>query len=93
MAGSLMYSKILPDYTDLDNGTGSKPGYKVFILEKDGGVSVQLQNADDNSDSNTLKAVFMNVDEANEFMDGLKEAVSRAGAKNANHKARAREIL
>lgn len=93
MSGSLTYNKILPDYTDLDNNSGAKPGYKVSVLEKDGGVSVQLQNSDDESDEKTLKAVFMNVTEANEFMAGIKNAIDRANQKNANHRNRAREIL
>lgn len=93
MSGSLTYNKILPDYTDLDNNSGAKPGYKVSVLEKDGGVSVQLQNSDDKSDEKTLKAVFMNVTEANEFMAGIKNAIDRANQKNANHRNRAREIL
>ena len=87
-----MYSKILPDYSDLDNDSGVRPGYKVFIIENDGGVSIQFQNADDISDSDTLRAVFMNKEEAKDFLDGFKKALDRAAYKNANHRSRAKDI-
>jgi hypothetical protein len=31
------YGKLLPDYGDLDNQTGTAPGYRVYVLENDGG--------------------------------------------------------
>lgn len=89
---SCVYSKILPDYSDLDNDSGKRPGYKVYVVENDGGVSVQVQNADDNGDSETLKAVFMNKEEANEMLKGLTEAIARASLKDGNHKSRAKDI-
>ncbi len=89
---SCIYSKILPDYSDLDNNSGERPGYKVFILENDGGISVQFQNADDESDSDTLKAVFMNVCEAKEMLNSLEDAINRASIKKAKHKNRSRNI-
>lgn len=92
MAGSQTYSKKLPDITDLDNDSGEKPGYKVFVLERDGGVSIQMQDVDDKSDSDTLRAFFMNVDEAKELVVGLNDAINRASYKNANHKSRAKNI-
>ncbi|MBO4858119.1 MAG: hypothetical protein J5527_06355 [Treponema sp.] len=93
MAGSFTYSKEFPDYKDLDNESGKCYGYKIYILEKDGGVSVQIQNAEEASvQSETVKAVFMNVEEAEEFRDCLQEAIDKAKIKKSNHPRRGREI-
>lgn len=78
MGGSCTYSKHLPDYRDLDNDSGDCPGYKVYVLEKDGGVSIQMQDASDESDSDTLKSVFLNVEEAKEFARGIDEAIKKS---------------
>ncbi len=87
-----MYSKILPDYSDLDNDSNKRPGYKVYVVENDGGISIQMQDASAKSENDTLKAVFMNVKEAKDFVEGINEAINRATSKNANHKSRAKEI-
>lgn len=92
MGGSCTYSKHLPDYRDLDNNSGECPGYKVWILEKDGGVSIQMQDASDKSNSDTLKDVFLNVEEARELTSGIDEAIKKASNKHANHKSRGKEI-
>ena len=82
MGGNLTYSKKLPDYKDLDNNSGNCFGYKIYILEKDGGISVQIQNAGEPSEqSETVKAVFMNVEEAEELRDCLQEAIDKAKRK------------
>ena len=92
MGGSCTYSKHLPDYRDLDNSSGEYPGYKVWILEKDGGVSIQMQDASDKSDSDTLKGIFLNVEEAKELRSGMDEAIKKASNKHANHKPRGKKI-
>ena len=92
MAGSVTYSKQLPDFSDLDNDSGVKPGYKVYILERDGGVSLLMKDADEPNDKDeTLKSVFMNVDEAKIMALGLQDAIDRAEAKDANHNYRAKD--
>lgn len=94
MAGSITYSKELPDYMDLDNKTGKCHGYKTYILERDGGVSIQTQNVDElTGECNTLRGVFMNVNEAEEFKEKLQEAIDKAHIKNVNHPQRGRDIL
>ena len=87
---SCIYSKKLPDYGDLDNVTGTAPGYKVFVLENDGGVSLQMFH-DEKDDPTTSRgySVFMNVDETRVLIEGLQKAIERAEPKNANHKSRA----
>ncbi len=93
MGGNLTYSKELPNYKDLDNKSGNCSGYKIYILEKDGGISVQMQNAEEPSEqSETVKAVFMSVEEAEEFRDCLQDAIDKAKLKKVNHPKRAREI-
>jgi hypothetical protein len=89
---SCIYSKLLPDYGDLDNVSGTAPGYRVYIFENDGGVSVQMMHVDDDPMTASGYAVFMNVEEAKEFQCKLQEAIQRAGTKNANHKARGVDI-
>lgn len=94
MGGSVTYSKELPDYRDLDNRSGNCNGYKTFILEKDGGVSIQTQNAEEPSERcESSHEVFMNVSEAEEFKEKLQEAIDKAKIKNVNHPQRGREII
>lgn len=92
MGGSCTYSKHLPDYRDLDNNSGEYPGYKVWILERDGGVSIQMQDASDESDSDTLKGIFLNVEKAKELRSGMDEAIKKASNKHANHKPQGKKI-
>lgn len=92
MGGSCTYSKHLPDYRDLDNNSGKRPGYKVWVIEKDGGVSIQMQDTSDESDSDTLKSIFLNVDEAKELRSGMDEAIKKASNKQVNHRPRGKKI-
>ena len=92
MGGSCTYSKHLPDYRDLDNNSGKRPGYKVWVIEKDGGVSIQMQDTSDESDSYTLKSIFLNVDEAKELRSGMDEAIKKASNKQVNHRPRGKKI-
>ncbi len=85
---SKMYGKLLPDYGDLDNKTGSAPGYRVYILENDGGISLQMLHADEDPIRGTGSSVFLNVEEAREMIEALQEGIDRAEPKKANHPAR-----
>lgn len=82
---SKMYGKLLPDYGDLDNKTNGAPGYRVFVLENEGGVSLQMVHANDDPVTSSGYSVFLNVDEAKELLSGLQEAIDRAEPKNASH--------
>lgn len=86
--GNKFYGKLLPDLGDLDNETKTAPGYRVYINEKDGGVSLQMIHATDDPVTTLGSAVFMNVDEAKEMLASLQEAIDRAETKNGKHKAR-----
>jgi hypothetical protein len=88
---SNVYSKLLPNYDDLDNESGTAPGYRVYILEKDGGISLQVIHANENPISSQGYAVFMNVDEAREFQESFAEAIDRAAIKSADHPARGKD--
>lgn len=85
---SKMYGKLLPDYGDLDNVTGKASGYKVYILENDGGISLQMIHANDNPLNSPGYSVFLNVDEAKELISGIQEAIDRAEPKDADHPPR-----
>lgn len=88
--GSTIYANLLPDYGDLDNVTGNAPGYRVYIIENDGGISLQMIHAKDDPITTQGSAIFMNVHEAKELLQSLQEAISRAEIKHANHKNRGR---
>jgi hypothetical protein len=89
--GSKFYGKLLPDYGDLDNKTGTAPGYRVYILENDGGLSLQMMHADENPSTGSAYSVFLNTGEADEFMFALQEAISRAKSKNVKHRNRGQD--
>ncbi len=88
---SSFYSKLLPDYGDLDNQTKTAPGYRVYVLENDGGVSLQMIHADQDPATNAGSSVFLNVDETKELIRALEKAVERAEPKKANHIARGQD--
>ena len=86
--GSPIYSKLLPALGDLDNRTGTEPGYRVFVMEIDGGIALELVHANEDPATSKGSSVFLNVEEAQELLQGLKNAIDRAEPKNANHPAR-----
>ena len=86
---SNFYSKIVPDYRDLDNQTGERPALLVEIVENDGGVGLLIH--DDHLGSGKASAIFFNVEEAEDFATSLREAIERAEPKNAHHENRVRE--
>lgn len=85
---SKFFGMLLPDYGDIDNTTGNAPGYRVYILENDGGVAIEMVPATMDPTTTRGAAVFLNVDEANDMLHSLQEAVERAREKNAPHKRR-----
>lgn len=89
--GSIFYAKLLPDYGDLDNKTGTAPGYRVYVLENDGGISLQMIHADKDPTTEPGSPVFLNTKEADEFVVALQEAIHRAKSKNAQHRDRAQD--
>lgn len=84
---SKFYGKLLPDYGDLDGVTSL--GYRVFILEKDGGISLQMVSEKDDPTTTLGLAVFLNIEEAKDMLSALQEAIVSADSKSANHKGRA----
>ena len=86
--GSKFYGKRLPDYGDLDNRTATVPGYRLYVIENDGGVSLQVIHADDDPMTSAGYSVFLTPSEAEELVDGIRQAISQARAKNANHPSR-----
>lgn len=88
---SKFYGKLLPDYTDLDNATGTASGYQVYIVENDGGIGLKVLPADAGVFITAEAGVFMNVSEARAMHESLGEAIVRAASKAANHKNRSRD--
>lgn len=86
---SITYKKLLPDYGDLDNGTGKCPGYRVYISEKDGSIGLAIQHASEDSGRGKASEVFLNTGEAQELLDGLKNAIDKAKLKNNPQPVRA----
>lgn len=86
--GSKFYGKLLPDYRDLDNVTGTAPGYRVYIIENDGGISLQMIHAAKDPITEPGASVFLNVNEAHELVKDLQDAIVQAETKNGNHKDR-----
>ncbi|MGD1046913.1 MAG: hypothetical protein ABR936_16535 [Bacteroidota bacterium] len=79
---SLFYSKHLPDYGDLDNSTGTCPGYLFLIRENDGGIGISMGPINEDPDGDTHYGAFLNLEEAKELVRGFQEAIRRAEPKN-----------
>jgi hypothetical protein len=81
---SNFYQESLPDYRDLENSTGNRPGYELYVCENDGGVGIALYPADEDfNTSEKVQAVFLTVDKAEDLAKSLNEAIERARSKNA----------
>ena len=87
---SVFYSKWLPDFSDLDNRSDRAPGYCVYIREDDGGVGLEIMHPSESQTIGTGFAVFLNVDEAEEMLRGLQEAIGWARSKGGQHRPRAK---
>ena len=82
---STLYSRIHADYEDLDNETGTAPGFLVEVKENDGGVGVCFYPDGEVSPKRPgvgRAQVFMTAEEARELLAGLRDAIARADAKN-----------
>jgi len=92
---SNFYDYHLPDYCDLDNKTGQCPGFRFGIRENDGGIGIDMGPVKDDVDSDTFYRAFFNVQEAEELVTALREAIQRARQKtrgNHSHPGRIKEI-
>jgi len=78
---SNIYDKNLPDYGDLDNETGERPGFTFGVRENDGGIGIYMGPVGDNFDGDTFYSAFLNPDEADELVAAFKEAIERARLK------------
>ena len=81
---SIFYDKHLPDYGDLDNKTGTRPGFRFGIRENDGGIGIFMGPINDDPDSDRYYNGFLNVNEAEDLMNCLQDAINRATPKNRN---------
>ena len=91
---SNFYHYILPDYRDFDNNTGNHPGFVFGVRENDGGIGLYMYPANTPGDNEQEYSVFLNVKEAKELMDSLKQAIDRANSKfdgKKGHKDRIKE--
>ncbi len=80
---SLMYKEQLPDSRDIENATGKCPGYRLYVEENDGWVGVCLQPTDKNeTSSEDAYTVALTVEQAEELIKGLNDAISRARPKH-----------
>lgn len=78
---SNFYDKNLPDYGDLDNGTGTCPGFRFGVRENDGGIGIDMGPVKDNVDGDTFYRGFLNVEEAEELVAAFQRAIERARPK------------
>lgn len=79
---SNFYSKVLPDYEDLENVTGEHPGFELDITEQDRGIGVLMHPAPGKKGDGVGRAqVYMTPEEARELVRGLQEAIARAESK------------
>ena len=81
---SNFYSKVLPDYEDLENVTGERPGFELDITEQDGGIGLLMHPAPGTKGGGVGKAqVYMTLNEARELIQGLQGAIERAELKRS----------
>jgi hypothetical protein len=82
---SHFYSRIAPDYGDLDNETKRCPGFVVGVTEHDGGVGLLMNGIDPKAKD--FRGVFFTPDEAEEVIAALREAIDQAKRKIARGNA------
>jgi hypothetical protein len=86
------YDKHLPDYCDLDNETKTSPGFRFGIRENDGGIAIDMGPINDNIDGDTFHRGFLNVQEAEELVIALEQAIDRARPKTMVGKPHPRRV-
>lgn len=90
---SNFYSRIAPDYGDLDDKSGGCPGYLVDVRENDGGVGVSLSAGPPAwKDS---RGVFLTPAEGEQLVDALRQAIKRSRSKSTGlrgHPSRVRDL-
>ena len=79
------YGKLLPDNLDLNNRSGKRPGYRLYVREFDGGIELSMVGAELDPVTNPGSQVFMTIAEAKELIEGLKDAIDYA-KQNKKHK-------
>jgi hypothetical protein len=78
---SCFYDEHVMDYGDLENVTGRCPGYRLRVLENDGGISVQMGPIKNDPDDQSYYRGFMDILEATELWRSLDTAIMRAESK------------
>ncbi len=73
------YQEDLPDYRDLENQSGRRPGYTLMILENDGGVGIHMWPVNEDYDkTDGLHAVYLSAEQAEKLLQGLTAATEQA---------------
>ena len=77
---NIRYGRIAPDVTDIENRSEARPGYYFQIAENDGGVMIEMRDADKLKKSGLAgyKGIFVGYTEAEEIIQSLQEAVDLA---------------
>lgn len=79
---STFYNELLPDYEDLENRTGERPGFEVNVVEQDGGIGLLLNPPAGLVGAGVGRAqVFMTLAQAQALVNGLVRAIERAATK------------
>jgi hypothetical protein len=86
MSTTFHYGRIAPDSVDPTNSTGNYPGYLFEIAENDGGIIIQTSDRDNENSAlrENCKAIFVGITEAEEIMEGLKNAIASARSKGSD---------
>ena len=72
-----VYGQLLPDNLDLNNRSGKRPGYRLYVLQNDDGIELSMVHAAQDPVTSPGYQVFMTASEAEDLISGLKTAISK----------------
>ncbi len=80
-----VYGQLLPDNLDVNNRSGKRPGYRLYVLQNDDGIELSMVHAAEDPVTSPGYQVFMTANEALALISGLEAAVAKLKPKNRKY--------
>lgn len=87
------YEQVAPDAKDVENTSGERPGHLLQAVENKGGVEIWIYPSYRLRPAAPGDGVFLNMEEAEEYIAALQQALEKARNEGITHPNRVRDPI